>query len=139
AGVPFQVETVRITSGNRTAGAYTIEWTVWGDESRIDHYEVGLVQVRPGHGNPLDGASYTLAADVPRGVHSWTSWVETGLSGPHLFLAPWVVAVPAAPASTPGHSRWGPARTIYPAGPIASQPKLHPVYWYRRPAPPTGI
>jgi hypothetical protein len=133
AGPPFQIEKVRISSGNRTAGPYTIDWTVWGDESQVHHYEVYLDQITPSHLNPFDGASFTLATDVSRGLHTWTGYVDTGLADPHLFLAPRVVAVPVDPASTTPTARWGPARPIYPTGTISPPVGLLPHYWYGPP------
>src|SRR5262249_35844616 len=95
-----------------------------------------LDQVIPSQGNPWDGASFTLATDLPRGIHSWAGYVSTGLAGPHLFLAPRVVAVPVDAAGTTAHEKRGPARPIYPTGWTTPQPLLPRFSWYRRPAVP---
>src|SRR5262245_27632106 len=78
-------------------------------------------------------------------MHFFPGTVPAGLSDPHLFLAPRVVAVPVDPASLAGHTRFGRARPVYPAGALSPQPDLRSVYWYRTtpgpmfPAPPAKL
>jgi hypothetical protein len=108
---PFQIESVRITSGWRINDNFQVQWTISGNEGEIDHYEVALMRVRPHLLLPY-GPAIVLSASVPPGIHSFSA-PAPGLLGDHrLFLAPVVRAVPKDPATTP-HQRIGPARPIF--------------------------
>jgi len=125
-GVPFQIETVAITSGWQVNDTFTVEWTVSGDESPIDHYEVSLMAVFPDQVMPFPAA--LASGNLAAGSRQFS----TALPGPFfpvpLYLAPVVVAVPTDPAITP-HQRIGPAKPLFPSGTSPfSQPQLQNVY-----------
>lgn len=125
-GVPFQIETVAITSGWQYDDTFTVEWTVSGDEAPIDHYEVSLMAVFPDQVVPFPAA--LASGNLPAGTRQFSSALPAVFFPVPLYLAPVVVAVPSDPAITP-HQRIGPAKALFPPGTSPfSQPQLQNVY-----------
>lgn len=112
AGKPFQIESVRITSGWTTADKFTIDWETSGDESEIDFYNVALRVVRP-ETNQVFFAN-VLRAKAAAGTRTYTGALDqtVSVSQPYYFLAPVVTAVPKDATQTP-HERIGPARAVF--------------------------
>lgn len=113
---PFQIETVRITDGWQTGGPFTVQWTVSGDESQIDHYEVAMVQIRPSDPQPI-GMHFRLPGTFPVGARDATGVpdeIAAITNNDDVFLAPYVVAIPVDPLNTTPHEKIGAARATCP-------------------------
>jgi len=138
AGDPFQLETVEVTSGWKLDDTFTIRWSISGDESQIDHYEVSLVTVQPNSVLPYGPA--VLSGNLPAGSREFSGVVVPAVS-PIYYLAPVVVAVPADPAAPLPPPRIGPARAVFPpAWPaMMFQPSLQNVFISYQPAHPPQL
>ena len=115
AGDPFQIESVHITEGYMYDEGFTVEWTVLGDESEIEYYEVLLLPVHPDRDDPF-GAAWTIDP-VPVGTRQFRPVLPDPVDVEDCrYVAPMVIAYPSDGSMTP-HERIGPARAIYPPNP----------------------
>jgi hypothetical protein len=111
-GDPFQIESVRLTSGWKSTDSFTIEWKVKGSEAEIANYDVALRIVRPDTDQVL--FAHLLRTQLPAGSRTYTGNLDQAItvSQPYFFVAPVVTAIPKDSSKTP-HERIGPARTIF--------------------------
>jgi hypothetical protein len=125
AGNSFQVDSADITMGWRAGDHFKIEWTVSGDQSAIDHFEVSLLAVRPDQ--PPDkvyGEELFSANNVAKEQRSYVGTTFENMvvlpgtlaALPCYFVAARVMGVPKDPSdTTTGHEFIGPARAFFPA------------------------
>lgn len=103
-GKPIQINQVRIVSGYKMDDTFSIIWTISGDESTVDHYEISLLPIRPEKAVPSAEAVYTTVSQ-PRGARSATLTIPSGTANGDYFIAPVVTAMPLvtspAAAATP--------------------------------------
>lgn len=137
-GIPFQIDSVRITQGWKTNQVFRVDWTVSGNESEIHHYVVALVPVVPQAPVPYNWAAmHPLTFTAPPGSRTSFGMLPPAPYPFSLFLAPIVVGVPIDPGMIP-HQRIGPARPIFHANALAvKQPWLRPFYQISGSMPPT--
>lgn len=131
-GQPFQIQAVLITAGWKMDDPFKIEWTITGDDSPVDHYDVSLRVCRPDSATDLYSTYLFRNQNVSRNLRSYIGTIDATIpvTGAYYFVAPMVVAIPKPGQTIPLTSshKFGPARAIFPANTNPSQ-WLQPVKW----------
>jgi len=129
AGKPFQIKSVEATSGWKYNDSYAVEWSVTGDESRIQRYIVSLIVTRPEKKQPYY-AQVFKATNVKPGTRKLVCKLNTvSASQPFYYVSPVVIAVPKTRRRPRTNASVRPARSFQHSRPVAARP--HP-FLHRR-------
>jgi hypothetical protein len=134
-GDAFQVDDTAITAGWRAGDDFTVEWTVAGDASEIDHFVVELLPVRPDQDPPITAPALAdmVVSAAMRDV-TFPNPLGAIAPDPFLYVMPSVTAMPIDPMAATPDPDHGPARPVFPVGTAAAgQPGVLPTFRYTRP------